>query len=160
MLAQKMFAEEQAIRQKLKALRVAIDQERQRYHLYSPQTAGALKAKEAWKTRIIAYAETSNILADYLTDYTLGAHGVLKHLKAADEQIRQANTCLIYANQLHTKRAERIALEMAEKMFFDLGGQLLDKLEPVLRASWSNAVNNELQLYEMMVQERRNSHAN
>ena len=159
MIAQKMFAEELIIRQRQSELRKAVEQERYRFNLYSPQNPGGIKAKEAWKARIVVYTEVSNMFADYLTDYTLNAHGVLKHLREAENLVKLANSSLLYADQLHNKRAERKAIELAEKRFFELGESLFDKVEPQLMASWSQSFYDELEVYEKIVAERKGGYA-
>ena len=99
------------------------------------------------------------MFADYLTDYTLNAHGVLKHLREAENLVKLANSSLLYADQLHNKRAERKAIELAEKRFFELGESLFDKVEPQLMASWSQSFYDELEVYEKIVAERKGGYA-
>jgi len=159
MMAQQMFAEEQRIRGVLGRFRGAVQHEQDRFHAYRTRNAGAAKALEEWAGRITVYTEACNLLAEYLTDYAASEHGVLKYLRQAEEEARVAKTNLLYMDQLHAKKAQRDAVELAEQLAYSLMGDAADQLEPQLRKAWAAAVDEELALYERMVQERGNGHA-
>lgn len=148
----KMFAEELRIRDVLCRLRSAALSEQERYSAYLRKHK-ANKAVEGWRDRIVAYTDASNLISDYLSDYTLNLHGVLKHVRQAEEEAKVAKTTLLYIDQLHGKKARREAVELAEKLAYKLMGEQVDLLEPQLRTAWAAALEEELAIYSLMVEE-------
>lgn len=159
MTRQAMFAQEQRMRDALSRHREAVLYDQERYRQYCLKPTANAKALEAWKKRISAYTETFNLLADYLSDYTVNQHGVLKYLRQAEEEAKVAKQTLLYLDRLHEKRTKRKAVELAEQIAYQVMGEQVDLVEPKLMALWSEAVDKELALYEQMAQERRGAHA-
>ncbi|MCC9168635.1 hypothetical protein [Pontibacter harenae] len=158
MISQEMFAQEQRIRDVLGRQRSAVLYEQERYRAYLYNPSAKAKTQEAWKERISANTEASNLLAEYLADYTVGQHGVLKYLRRAEEEAKTAKQTLLYLDRIHEERTKRKAAELAEQIAYRLMGDQVDLLEPQLQASWLEAVNGELAVYEQMVRERRERH--
>ena len=160
MITQRLFAEEQRIRNVLSQQRDAVLYEQERYHEYLHKPEASLKTADKWKKRISAYIEASNLMSDYLTDYTLKLHGVLKYVRQAEEEVKVAKTTLLYMDQLHEHQAARNAVDKLEQLLYKLLGDQIELLEPQLRAEWSKHIDAELAIYQQMVAERRGaSHA-
>lgn len=159
MITQEMFAQEQVIRDLLGRLRNTILGEQERYQGYAAKPGINASVLRAWRDRITVYTEASNLLADYLSDYTVSQHGVLKYLRQAESERDVAKQNLLYLNELYTAQMKRQAAIEAEKLAYSLMGKEVERIEPELNRIWSQALDEELAIYEKMIAERGCGHA-
>ncbi|CAM3638541.1 hypothetical protein POKO110462_13195 [Pontibacter korlensis] len=154
MIAQAMFTEERRIRDVLSRLRTAVLYERERYGPYVRKNPNGIAA-EAWKERITVYTETFNLLSDYLTDYTVNQHGVLKHVRQAEAERDLANTTLLYVHQLYNARARLLAATEARQIAYRLVGDEVERLEPEIGRMWNQALQGEMAVHGQIAKEGR-----
>jgi hypothetical protein len=157
-VTQQMFAQEHHIRSVLSRLRLVVLNEQERYHVYRHKSTAVTKVVEDWKGRISVYTETSNLLADYLTDYTIQQHGVLKFLKQAEEEVKTTKATLLYLNQLHEVRTNQKAILLADRIAYQVMGEQVKLVEPQLKGLWNEESEKEHAIRTQIAIEKEKCH--
>src|SRR5688572_15962596 len=132
---QKMFAEEQYIRELQKQFNNELKSEKERYHKYKETKIRSPATLDLWRKRIIINSQVNNLLINFLTDFTMHMPGVLKYVAEANKEVANANITLHYLQQLYTQRAKQEAAFLAEQLAYEVMGDQVNQLLPAFRES-------------------------
>lgn len=152
---QKMFAEEQYIRDLHKEFSNDLKSEKERYNKFKEANPGSSTVLNLWKKRIIVRTKVKNFLANHMTDYMLEIPGTLKYVAQAKKEVANANITLHYLQQLNAQRAKREAAILAENLAFEIMGDQVNQLLPAFRERWREAVDAEYAIHEEILRDRR-----